>query len=111
MPYQEYSSAAGFTGAHTRETLHQPTAPPHSFRVIPGVDLTTGTVSFLVDGELERHWYPEPHRIAEALAGAVRPARWHPATRVLTLTVAAAGRRSGIEKHFSFGRADQGLLY
>ncbi|MBO1266719.1 hypothetical protein [Arthrobacter cavernae] len=77
-------------------------AEPASVRVIPGVDLLLGTVTFIVDGELVRHWHHEPRLIADALSQSVRPARWFPATQTLSLTVAARGRQAGVEKRFSF---------
>jgi hypothetical protein len=69
-------------------------------RVIPGVDLSQGSITFVVDGQLERHWHHEPRLITQALSKAVQPARWFPATRKLTLTVAATGHRAGVERHF-----------
>ncbi|GAA4044626.1 MULTISPECIES: hypothetical protein [Arthrobacter] len=69
-------------------------------RVIPGVDLSQGSITFVVDGHLERHWHHEPRLITEALSQAVQPARWFPATRKLTLTVAATGHRAGVQRHF-----------
>lgn len=86
------------------EFLHTPSEPA-SVRVIPGVDLVLGTVTFVVDGELERHWHHEPRLIADALSQSVRPARWFPATQMLSLTVAARGRQAGVEKRFSFAPA------
>ncbi|MEW1820805.1 hypothetical protein AB0323_08455 [Arthrobacter sp. NPDC080031] len=69
-------------------------------RVIPGVDLSQGSITFVVDGNLERYWHHEPRLITEALSKAVQPARWFPATRKLTLTVAATGHRAGVQRHF-----------
>lgn len=81
-----------------------------SHRVIPGVDTSLGTITFVVNGRLERHWYHEPRLISQALAQSVRPARWFPRRQVLTLTVAAVGRQAGVEKHFSFAPLNRGIL-
>ncbi|XAS68281.1 hypothetical protein V3C33_02855 [Micrococcaceae bacterium Sec5.7] len=88
-----------------------PPPPRPYFLVIPGVDVTLGTVTFVVNDRLERHWFHEPRLIARALSQAVRPARWFPETQVLTLTVAATGHRAGLEKHFSFAPTLRGLLF
>ncbi|WP_426998410.1 hypothetical protein [Pseudarthrobacter sp. N5] len=88
-----------------------PSTQLHHVRVIPGVDITLGTVTFVVNDLLERHWFHEPRLIARALAQAVRPARWCPEAQILTLTVAAAGHRAGVEKHFSFAPAVRGLPF
>jgi hypothetical protein len=79
-----------------------PSSTDSSHRVIPAVDVSLGTVSFVINGRPERHWHPEPHTIVHALGQSVRPARWFPARQVLTITVAAAGRHAGLEKHFRF---------
>lgn len=71
-------------------------------RVIPVVDVCLGTVTLVINGRVERYRHRETRLLARALSQAVRPARWHPDTRILTVTVAAAGHHSGVEKHFSF---------
>jgi hypothetical protein len=101
MPFEAGATA---TADHTTQpgTLPAPRARrvDEFVRVIPGVDLSQGSITFVVDGQLERHWHHEPRLIAQALSKAVQPARWFPATRKLTLTVAAIGHRAGVERHF-----------
>jgi hypothetical protein len=95
--------AGGTTDRTTQpSTLRVPRAKrvDEFVRVIPGVDLSQGSITFVVDGRLERHWHHEPRLITLALSKAVQPARWFPATRKLTLTVAAIGHRAGVERHF-----------
>ena len=69
--------------------------------VIPAVDVVSGVVTLFARGEPVRLHCPEPRRLAEALAQAVRPSRWCGATRTLTVTVAAVGRIAGRERRFS----------
>lgn len=102
MPLETGGATA--TASHT--TQQSPARVPRVrrvdefVRVIPGVDLSQGSITFVVDGNLERYWHHEPRLITEALSKAVQPARWFPATRKLTLTVAATGHRAGVQKHF-----------
>ncbi|MEV8149829.1 hypothetical protein AB0O52_17005 [Arthrobacter sp. NPDC080073] len=101
MPFENGANAT--TGRTTGAgTLSLPRARPvdEFVRVIPGVDLSQGSITFVVDGNLERYWHHEPRLITEALSKAVQPARWFPATRKLTLTVAATGHRAGVQRHF-----------
>lgn len=101
MPLETGGTA---TANHTAQpsTLPAPRARrvDEFVRVIPGVDLSQGSITFVVDGNLERYWHHEPRLITEALSKAVQPARWFPATRKLTLTVAATGHRAGVQRHF-----------
>ncbi|MBT8161696.1 MULTISPECIES: hypothetical protein [Arthrobacter] len=106
MPLQSITVSGQVTEAGAPAVQARPSAAPpghrceESVRVVPGVDLSQGTITFMVDGHLERYWHHEPRLITQALACSVRPVRWFPATRKLTLTVAAAGHRNGVERHF-----------
>ena len=99
MPYQGVVSPTPDT-----EALKTPTeTEARSIPVIPGVDLVLGTVTLFVNGGMSRFRHPEARVIAAALAQAVRPSRWCEESRTLTVTVAALGRTSGLERHFRFG--------
>ena len=106
MPLQSITVGGHHTEAGAPAVQAGPSAHPpshrceESVRVVPGVDLALGTITFLVDGRLERYWHHEPRLITQILSCSVRPVRWFPATRKLTLTVAAAGHRNGVERHF-----------
>ena len=94
MPYQGVTTPSQSTPTKTEA----PTVP-----VIPGVDLVLGTVTLFLNGGLARFRHPEARLLAHALAQAVRPSRWCEESRTLTVTVAALGRTSGLERHFRFG--------
>lgn len=103
MPYQgDTTSAAASTPAtaSTPETTGTPTVA-----VIPAVDLFLGAVTILAgNGATDRTGrfrHPHPQLIAQALAQAVRPTRWCEVSRTLTVTVAAAGQRGGVQRHFT----------
>jgi len=99
LPYQGVVSPTPDTEAlKTPTETEAPTVP-----VIPGVDLVLGTVTLFVNGGMSRFRHPEARVIAAALAQAVRPSRWCEESRTLTVTVAALGRTSGLERHFRFG--------
>ena len=101
MPFENGATAtADRTTQSGTLLLPRPRRVDEFVRVIPGVDLAQGSIAFVVDGQLEHHWHHEPRLITEALSKAVQPARWFPATRKLTLTVAATGHRAGVQKHF-----------
>lgn len=87
---------------------YQSETAARTVRVIPGVDLVLGTVTFIVGGELSRFTHPEPRLIAQALAQAVRPSLWCESSGMLTVTVAAVGRSAGLERHFSFDARARG---
>lgn len=99
MPFENGAPAHRTTQSGTF-LLSPPRRVDEFVRVIPGVDLSQGSITFVVDGNLERYWHHEPRLITQALSKAVQPARWFPATRKLTLTVAATGHRAGIQRHF-----------
>lgn len=101
MPFENGATAiAGRTTQPSTLLSPRPRRVDEFVRVIPGVDLSQGSVTFVVDGNLERYWHHEPRLITQALSKAVQPARWFPATRKLTLTVAATGHRAGVQRHF-----------
>ncbi|MFH5880174.1 hypothetical protein [Arthrobacter sp. NA-172] len=101
MPFENGATATvQLTTRSSTPLLSRPRRVDEFVRVIPGVDLSRGSITFVVDGRLERHWHHEPRLITQALTKAVQPARWFPATRKLTLTVAATGHRAGVERHF-----------
>lgn len=108
----EPSATQSATKSATQSATQPAPPPPRPYvLVIPGVDINLGTVAFVVNDRLERHWFHEPRLIARALSQAVRPARWFPETQVLTLTVAATGHRAGLEKNFSFAPTLRGPLF
>jgi len=51
--------------------------------------------------------HPHPQQIAKALAQAVRPSTWCEASRTLTVTVAATGKRDGQPRLFALGSRDE----
>ena len=100
MPFENGATAIAGRTTQPSTLLSRPRRVDEFVRVIPGVDLSQGSVTFVVDGNLERYWHHEPRLITQALSKAVQPARWFPATRKLTLTVAATGHRAGVQRHF-----------
>lgn len=101
-PVMSLDATASATGK--KAAAHQ-LAPPSSLRVIPVVDVALGAVMIVVNGRVERYRHRESRVLARALSQCVRPARWFPETRTLTLTVAAAGHHTGLERHFRFESA------
>ncbi len=97
MPYQGDTTPATSTPA--------PTAS-HRVAVIPAVDLFRGTVTITAKAGTGRFAHPEPHLIAQALAQAVRPTLWCGASRTLTVTVAAAGKRAGVQQHYTLSHEE-----
>ncbi|SDW01607.1 hypothetical protein SAMN04487912_101130 [Arthrobacter sp. cf158] len=87
------------------DTTHAPSTPAlpaaRTVRVIPAVDLFLGAVTFPAGNGTKHFRYPEPRLIAQALAQAVRPTQWCEASATLTVTVAAAGKREGVARHFA----------
>ncbi|UKA50907.1 hypothetical protein LFT48_05085 [Arthrobacter sp. FW305-123] len=75
--------------------------------VIPAVDLFLGTVTITTKAGTEHFRYSEPQLIAQALAQAVRPTRWCEASKTLTVAVAGAGKRAGVERNFALNHAQQ----
>jgi len=74
--------------------------------VIPAVDLHLGTVTIMAKQGTERFRHENPGSIAHALAQAVQPTRWCGLSRTLTVTVAAAGRSQGLQRHFALRHED-----
>ncbi len=111
MPYQGDTTQApsnptAVTPAKTAADL----AEGRTVTVIPAVDLFLGTVTILAGNGARartgRFSHPRPQLIAQALAQAVRPTQWCEASRTLTVTVAAVGKRGGRQRHFTLsGRA------
>ena len=75
--------------------------------VIPAVDLYLGTVTIVARNETLFFRHPHPQQIAKALAQAVRPSTWCEASRTLTVTVAATGKRDGQPRLFALGSRDE----
>jgi hypothetical protein len=69
--------------------------------VIPAVDLFTGMVTITTKDRTGRFRHPQPQLIAQALAQAIRPTRWCEASKTVTVTVAAVGKRAGLQRHFT----------
>ncbi|MGA7206558.1 MAG: hypothetical protein WBX27_18240 [Specibacter sp.] len=69
--------------------------PVSGIPVLPAVDVNLGTVSFFTPTGHHSYFCPEPARLVESLAQAVRPARWIPEIGTLVVTVAQTGARSG----------------
>lgn len=68
---------------------------PSGIPVLPAVDSNLGTVTFTTPTGWHTYWSPEPATLLDALARAVRPARWVPEIGTLVVTVAHTGVRSG----------------
>jgi len=108
LPYQGDTTPAA---ASTAATVSTPdTTAATTVAVIPAVDLFLGTVTILAGNgataRTGRFGHPHPQLIAQALAHAVRPTRWCEVSRTLTVTVAAAGRRGGVQRHFTLSHED-----
>jgi hypothetical protein len=63
-------------------------------------------VTIIAKAGTGRFGHPQPQLIAQALAQAVRPTRWCEQSRTLTVTVAAAGQRQGVPRHFTLNQED-----
>ncbi|MET3902367.1 hypothetical protein [Paenarthrobacter sp. 4246] len=97
MPYQGDTTPATSTPVQT---------DTHKVAVIPAVDLFLGTVTITAKAGTRRFGHPQPRLIAQALAQAVRPTLWCGASRTLTVTVAAAGKRAGLQLHYTLSREE-----
>lgn len=97
MPYQSDASHAHSTSGQTEA---------RNVTVIPAVDLYLGTVTIVARNETLFFRHPHPQQIAKALAQAVRPSTWCGASRTLTVTVAATGKRDGQPRLFALGSRD-----
>ncbi|MFW0775106.1 hypothetical protein ACLRGI_18290 [Paenarthrobacter nitroguajacolicus] len=108
MPYQGDTTPAGSTTAASSPAppAKTTTTAPHVVTVIPAVDLFLGTVTITVKAGTEWFRHPQPLLIAQSLAQAVRPTHWCEASRTLTVTVAAAGKRAGVQRHYTLSRED-----
>ncbi|MFK0041172.1 hypothetical protein ACIQTW_15165 [Paenarthrobacter sp. NPDC090517] len=102
MPYQGDTTQVNTTSARTLATTATQTVA-----VIPAVDLFLGTVTITAKAGTERFGHQQPELIAQALAQAVRPTRWCESSKILTVTVAAVGKRAGVQHHFTLGTEDQ----
>ncbi|MDI2036742.1 hypothetical protein [Paenarthrobacter nitroguajacolicus] len=109
MPYQSESihsdaSQARSNQNHSTQAHSTPAeAGAGTVTVIPAVDLYLGTVTIAARNKTFRLRHPEAQLIARALAQAVRPSTWCEASRTLTVTVAAVGKRHGRPQPFTFG--------
>ncbi len=101
MPYQGDTTSAAATTPATASTPATTTVA-----VIPAVDLFLGAVTILAGNGARNFRHPHPQLIAQALAHAVRPTRWCEVSRTLTVTVAAAGQRGGVQQHFTLSHED-----
>ncbi|ALE07565.1 hypothetical protein AL755_04875 [Arthrobacter sp. ERGS1:01] len=82
----------------TRRTSPAPAAAAPAapgIPVLPAVDANLGTVAFHTPAGHHAYWSAEPAQLLDALAQAVRPARWIPEIGTLVVTVAQTGVRSG----------------
>jgi len=75
-------------------TLH-PAPPAAGVPVLPAVDVNLGSVSFLTPTGHHSYLCPDPALLVDALAAAVRPARWVAGIGTLVVTVAQTGTRAG----------------
>lgn len=74
----------------------RPTAPPATgIPVLPAVDVNLGAVTFFTPSGHHSYFCAKPSLLVEALASAVRPARWIPEIGTLVITVAHTGSRAG----------------
>jgi hypothetical protein len=105
LPYQGDTTPAAST-PKTPSILEAPGTPAKTptVPVIPAVDLFLGTVTITTKARTGKFAYPEPQLIAQALAKAILPTRWCEASRTLTVTVAAVGKRAGLQRHFTLSR-------
>lgn len=78
-----------------------PAASTKQISVLPAVNLYNGTVGFALPRGWVEYFHPEPWRIDDALAQAVKPAQWSPYLEVLTITIASNENRTGEPVHFS----------
>lgn len=101
MPYQGDTAQA-----HRAPAPDTPTAA-RTVTVIPAVDLYLGTVTIMAKGGTTHFQHTEAPLIARALARAVRPTQWCEASRTLTVTVAAVGKREGVQQRFTFDQGKQ----
>ncbi|MCT9868575.1 hypothetical protein [Paenarthrobacter aurescens] len=98
MPYQgDTTPATTIPAPSTPATTAAPTVT-----VIPAVDLFHGTVTITSNSGTAQFRHAEPRLIAQALVQAVRPTRWCEASKTLTVTVAAVGKREGVQRQFVF---------
>ncbi len=101
MPYQGDTTQAPSAPAASAPTTSTPSkTAARTVTVIPAVDLFLGTVTIMSHAGTARFRHPEPRLITQALTQAVRPTQWCAASRVLTVTVAAVGKREGVQRHF-----------
>ncbi|MCD4852728.1 hypothetical protein LN996_18075 [Arthrobacter sp. AK01] len=100
MPYQGDTTQASTPAASAPATGTPAKTAARTVTVIPAVDLFLGTVTIISNAGTARFGHPEPHLITRALTQAVRPTQWCAASRTLTVTVAAAGKREGVQRHF-----------
>jgi hypothetical protein len=102
LPYQGDTTQVNTTSARTLATTATQTVA-----VIPAVDLFLGTVTITAKAGTEQFRHAQPQLIAQALAQAVRPTRWCESSKTLTVTVAAVGKRAGLQRHFTLRHEDQ----
>ncbi|NWL11381.1 hypothetical protein [Paenarthrobacter nitroguajacolicus] len=98
MPYQGDTTLVNTTAPSTPAGTATPTVA-----VIPAVDLFLGTVTITAKAGTEQFRHAQPQLIAQALAQAVRPTHWCESSKTLTVTVAAVGKRAGVQRHFTLG--------
>ncbi|MEV7660585.1 hypothetical protein [Paenarthrobacter sp. NPDC089316] len=96
MPYQSETSQSS-----ARPARGTPSGA-RAGTVIPAVDLYLGTVTIVARNNTMHFRHPQPRQIAAALAQAVRPSTWCEASRTLTVTIAAVGKRDGQPRTFTF---------
>jgi hypothetical protein len=101
LPYQGDTTQAPDTQAQAPAPSTPDRIAARTVRVIPAVDLFLGTVTIPAGNGTKHFRHPEPRLIAQALAQAVRPTQWCEASTTLTVTVAAAGKRGGVQRNFT----------
>ncbi|YCK80936.1 hypothetical protein M1D89_17870 [Arthrobacter sp. D3-18] len=102
MPYQGDTTQVNTTSARTLAKTATRTVA-----VIPAVDLFLGTVTITAKAGTEQFRHAQPQLIAQALAQAVRPTSWCESSKTLTVTVAAVGKRAGLQRHFTLRHEEQ----
>lgn len=102
MPYQGDTTQVDTAATSTPTKKAAPTVA-----VIPAVDLFLGTVTITARAGTEQFGHSQPLLIAQALAQAVRPTRWCESSKTLTVTIAAVGKREGLQRHFTLGHEDR----
>ena len=109
MPYYSESSNSRPTPTESTPGQSTPAEPAaRTIKVIPAVDLYLGTVTMAARNKTVRSRHPQAQQIAAALAQAVRPSTWCEASRTLTVTVAAVGKRHGQPRIFLFSSLEDG---